>query len=110
MINIKYAPIGWENDPNYVYIGRTGKGLSGYYGNPIVMYEVCPVCGKNHMGRNSTLKCYEQYLINRSREDKEFYNNIKSLYGKTLVCFCKPHACHGDIIAKYTELINDNKG
>jgi hypothetical protein len=29
------------------------------------------------------------------------------LRGKTLGCFCKPHPCHGDIIAAYLDSLED---
>jgi len=109
VIHIRNAPMGWETNPQYVYIGRAGHGLDGYYGNPILTYEKCPICGKIHVGAG-TIKCFEQYLINRCKTDTDYFNRIKALYGKTLVCFCKPHPCHGDIYKKYADMIHDNKG
>ena len=85
VINIKNAPIGWINNPDYVYIGRAGKGLTGYFGNP------------------TTLKKYRGYLESRIDEDIGFREKVMNLYGKTLVCFCKPKPCHGDILAEYAE-------
>ena len=31
----------------------------------------------------------------------EYRRRIEGLRGKTLMCFCKPLACHGDVIAEY---------
>lgn len=95
VINIKSAPIGWRDIPEYVYIGRSGKGLTGYFGNPIEL--------KSREKRGSTLKRYRSYLELRINEDLEFREKVKNLYGKTLVCFCKPAQCHGDILAEYAE-------
>lgn len=33
-VNIRYAPVGWHQNSDYVYIGRPGKGQDGYFGNP----------------------------------------------------------------------------
>jgi len=35
VININKAPKDWRNNPEYAYIGRTGYGIEGYFGNPI---------------------------------------------------------------------------
>jgi hypothetical protein len=99
VINIKYAPVGWKNDPRYVYIGRAGHGLGGEFGNPIALSK-----GNK---RGSTLDLYRAYLEDRLKEDETFANKVKSLDGKVLVCFCKPERCHGDILAEYSRRLNN---
>jgi hypothetical protein len=39
--------------------------------------------------------------------DAEFKRRIHELKGKTLGCFCKPEACHGDVIAEYLNNLQD---
>lgn len=78
-----------------VYIGRAGKGQDGYFGNPIRL--------KSDESRGSTLEKYKEYFYNRLQNDKEFKEKIHSLKDKTLGCFCKPNACHGDIIKEYLD-------
>lgn len=34
-------------------------------------------------------------------------SDAQQLIGKRLGCFCKPHACHGDIIANYLNKFDD---
>jgi hypothetical protein len=92
VINIKDAPVGWRDDPHYVYIGRAGKGLDGYFGNPFIAKQ-----------RGDTLDKYRGYLEDLLKVDREFIRRTKALQGKTLVCFCKPKRCHGDILAHYAE-------
>lgn len=75
-----------------VYIGRAGKGQSGYFGNPFVLNA-----GET---RGSTIERYEKYARERIKTDTEFRTNVRKLYGKRLFCFCKPHACHGDVLEK----------
>ncbi len=105
VISIKKAPRGWRTNPQYVYIGRQGgeknnpekcsAGDDGYFGNP---YKLAP-----GVSRGSTLEYYEQYLTERLERDNVFQLEFKKLKGKTLVCFCKPHGCHGDIMAKHLD-------
>jgi len=80
-----------------VYIGRAGKGQDGYFGNPI---KLAP--GE---ARGSTLEKYREYFFGRLTGDPEFKYRIHQLKGKKLGCFCKPHACHGDVIKEYLDLI-----
>lgn len=80
------------------YIGRAGKGKDGYFGNPFIL--------QSNKLKGSTIERYRTYFINRLNNDPEFKRRIHELKGKTLGCFCKPNACHGDIIAEYLNSIN----
>lgn len=74
-----------------VYIGRAGKGQSGYFGNPF------------HNGnRSENIEAFRKYFYERLKTDPEFNRRVRGLRGKRLACFCKPkNACHGDVIAEY---------
>lgn len=105
-ININDA----TGSPDEVYIGRAGKGEVGYFGNPCVIDKECPVCGEIHKVKGETLKCYESYLKKRIDSDEEFRNKIQKLNGKKLVCFCdNPLKCHGNVMIKYIDILNNNK-
>lgn len=80
-----------------VYIGRAGKGKDGYFGNPFRVL--------NALNRGSTIEAYRKYFNNRISTDLEFKRRVEELRGKVLGCFCKPNACHGDVIAEY---LNNN--
>lgn len=95
VINIKNAPVDWKDDPQYVYIGRGGHGHEGYFGNPFPL--------KSGKKRGSTLDKYKVYLQRRITMDREFEQRLRELKGKTLVCFCHPKPCHGDIMAHYID-------
>lgn len=82
-----------------IYIGRSGKGQDGYFGNP---FRLIP--GE---AQGSTLAEYRKYFYSRLSSDPEFKERIHALKGKTLGCFCKPGPCHGDIIADYLNNINE---
>jgi hypothetical protein len=65
-----------------IYIGRGSK-----WGNPYVI-------GKDGT-RDEVIDKYINYLCTTDLDQ-----DIDELYGKRLGCFCKPLACHGDILAR----------
>ena len=95
VINIRTA----TGSADEVYIGRAGHGHDGYFGNPVAVNRSCPECGHTHDRGGSTLRCYRDYLLRRLRTDTVFRAHVRDLNNKTLVCFCKPAPCHGDILA-----------
>jgi len=89
----------WMHDDNYVYIGRPGKGVPGSFGNPNPL--------KKESDRESNLAQYRKYLEKQVKEDPDFRAKVAALHGKTLVCFCKPKACHGDILAEMADRLHE---
>ena len=89
--------------PEEVYIGRGGP-----FGNPIVIGKPCLMCGKNHE-RSGALKCYRKWLDQMLEKDIDFSAQVYALYGKTLVCFCKPLPCHGDVLAEVTTAMHEGR-
>ncbi len=67
-----------------IYIGRGSK-----WGNPFIM-------GKDG-DREEVIRKYEIYLL----DNKDLMNSLHELKDKVLGCWCKPKACHGDILIKY---------
>lgn len=83
VVNLKFE----EYD---VYIGREGKGQSGYFGNPYKSGD-----------KEDNIKLFRKYFYDRLKNDPHFTKRVHQLQGKKLGCFCKPKLCHGDIIADY---------
>ena len=97
-------PIGYSP----VYIGRSGKGLIGHYGNPFSAksakypFKVATT--------EIAIKKFKEYINSKSRpaqydELKLRYQNGEKLF---LRCFCKKtigdkRQCHGDIIKYWLE-------
>lgn len=50
--------------------------------------------------REQVISKYKEYFYRRLT-DTVFCSKVLELKGKILGCWCKPHACHGDIIAEY---------
>ena len=66
-----------------VYIGRGSK-----WGNPLKI--------GNDGDRNDVIREYEDHI----RNSPELLEALPELKGKTLGCWCRPKACHGDVLIK----------
>jgi hypothetical protein len=66
-----------------VYIGRPG-----IWGNPFKI-------GRDG-NRQEVIDKYEAWI----RSQPEIMKTVKKLKGKVLGCWCKPAACHGDVLAR----------
>ena len=76
-----------ELTENSVYIGRPSK-----WGNPYIRGV--------HGTKSEVIQKYEEYL----RNSPELLKALSELNGKDLVCWCSPRPCHGNVIIK---LINE---
>jgi hypothetical protein len=93
VINIRDAPVDWQKDPKFVYIGRFHR--SWRYGIIPKSKWHNPFKGS----RGMALLMFHDYLASTP----ELTDNIEQLEGKTLVCWCKPLPCHGDILKELYE-------
>ena len=84
VVNIK-TNLGATQQPGYVYIGRGSD-----WGNP---FKVIP---HGEHTREEAIALYEAYI----QTQPELLAQLPTLKGKTLGCYCKPLACHGDILIK----------
>ena len=55
-----------------------------------------------HGDREQVIEKYRAYFIKRLT-CSTFRDKVLELKGKTLACWCKPLACHGDVIVEYLE-------
>ena len=74
-------------EPYDVYIGR-----GSFWGNPFII-------GKDGT-REEVISRYEIHIMDNA---DEFFDRLPELIGKRLGCFCKPQACHGDILIRMIE-------
>ena len=79
VINIKHS----KGSAEEVYIGRGSK-----WGNKFRI-------GVNG-SRDEVVAKYEEWVLKQD----ELVQALDELKGKTLVCFCKPLACHGDVLIR----------
>jgi hypothetical protein len=75
--------VHFKKAPYDVFIGRPSK-----WGNP---FEI----GKDGT-RIEVIQKYEEYLLS----NPELLKDLEELRGKVLGCWCKPSACHGDVLVK----------
>lgn len=76
--------------------GKDGKyiGRPSIFGNP---FDVATY------GRPRALRLYLWYFYARLDMDPTFRAAVETLRGETLVCWCAPQPCHGDVIARYLD-------
>lgn len=72
-----------------VYIGRGSK-----WGN---MYVI-----GIHGTRNEVIELYRVDLL----DNDKLLLALPEIYGKSLGCYCKPSHCHGDILAKFADIVH----
>jgi hypothetical protein len=66
------------------------------FGNPFRLKE-----DGGDYTRQESVEEYEEWFINKISSDDEFREAVEELRGETLGCWCKPKACHGDVILSY---------
>ena len=106
----------WVSDERNVYIGRKGvvfvekevvdekvvekkprerfPKTDSIWANPFKV-------GKEYT-REESIRRYEMY-IREKLESENSWHLLENLRGKCLGCWCKPEACHGDILLKLLE-------
>jgi len=75
-----------KRQPYDVYIGRPSL-----FGNP---FEI----GKDGT-REQVIEQYRAWVV----QQPDIMLHIPDLKGKTLGCWCRPRACHGDVLAELAE-------
>lgn len=93
-IEKKYQDV--KSTPEYEYIGR-----GSYWGNPYVMHE-------DGATREDVINSFKYDFENEKFPNKE-KSEVFKLAGKRLGCFCKPQACHGDVLADFLNSWDDEK-
>lgn len=77
---------------------NTEVGNKGWLGNPFIL--------EKHGGdytREESIKKFKEKFYEKLKNDPEFKQAVKQLKGKVLGGWCKPKACHGDVIVEYLE-------
>ena len=49
---------------------------------------------------------YREYIVKKLDKDPNLVKELRQLKGKKLGCWCKPDACHGDVLLELIELID----
>lgn len=75
-----------------VYIGRGTP-----WGNPFTIGH------GDGPDRAEVINRYREHFQEKINTDPNFKKGILAMKGLRLACFCKPEACHGDVIAEYLD-------
>lgn len=94
---MKTTVVNLKLDPFTVYIGRPSKRHPhGPWGNPFIIGV--------HGNRQEVIDKFAWALRNSDKPEFGFMRRyIHQLAGQTLGCFCKPLACHGDVLARMAD-------
>ncbi len=84
-------------EPYDMYIGRPGKWGNKFTHKPGTKAEV--ICES----RDEAVKAYKNWIL--FGDGRHLLKDLHHLKGKTLGCWCKPQACHGDILAELADKI-----
>lgn len=80
----------WQERKESLYIGRN---MSFYIKGAVGSKWRNPFSVKKY-GLETCLKMYRESIV----ANKELYEALEELQGKELGCWCKPGACHGDVL------------
>ena len=95
----------WCEDPNNVYVGRRGvvfiDGVrfpekDSIWANPFKVKDA---------PRREVIARYREYITKRLKEEPGLQDDLEALRGKRLGCWCKPDACHADVLVELLELL-----
>lgn len=89
---------------NSVYIGRYNAKNNlnkSLYSNPFKV--------ESPEQRGSTIEAYREYFWERVADGTFSKDGLRSLAGQQLVCYCKPLACHGDVLKEAVDLLVTNE-
>ena len=91
---------------NFYHIGKVIPGTAIYIGRGNVKYGLTQSMFANpfpitkEQTRPEVIHKYRFWLMGEINAGRITIQDILSLEGKDLVCFCSPRACHGDILIK----------
>ncbi|MEZ3143768.1 DUF4326 domain-containing protein [Halobaculum sp. MBLA0143] len=79
--------------------GRDGVRMidrSTQFGNPFRLEK-----DGGDYTREGSVEAYREWFLGQVDDDPAFREAVEELRGETLGCWCKPKACHGDVILAY---------
>lgn len=78
-----------------VYIGRGSIWGNPFTSKPLESTKAEHQCSS----REESIAKFKEWLLNQPN----LISQVKQLIGKRLACFCKPQACHGDVLAEIAD-------
>lgn len=94
----------WMDDIQNVYVGRAGVVFVKKERFP---KTASPFCNPFKVGKDGTreevIAKFRAYMEARLNGDPTLVEQLLELEGKRLGCWCKPEACHGDVLLELIE-------
>ena len=87
MVNGETRVVNCKKEPYDVYIGRPSK-----WGNPFKI--------GTDGSRQDVIRKYRVWILANTSLIKQIRSELR---GKTLGCWCRPDACHGDVLAELAD-------
>lgn len=87
MVNRETRVVNCKKEPYDVYIGRPSK-----WGNPFKI--------GTDGSREDVIRKYRTWILANTSLIKQLRSELR---GKTLGCWCRPNACHGDVLAELAD-------
>ena len=93
----------WVANPQNVYVGRAGV-VFVKEGEKQERFPktASPFCNPFKVGKDGTrdevIAKFREFLRAKIQSHPAFLDELLLLKGKTLGCWCKPEACHGDVL------------
>jgi hypothetical protein len=94
----------WMKDSDNVYIGRGGVVFINGKRFPNKSSEFCNPFKEGTL--EERLSKYREYITEKLDKDQMLVRKLMWLKGKNLGCWCKPNACHGDILLELIQKYN----
>lgn len=91
--------VHWKKEKCDVYIGRPTK-----WGNPF-SHKKGTQAKFLVSSREEAIEAFRKWIT--EGDGMHLLSDIGELKGKTLGCWCKPLACHGDVLAELADRYND---
>lgn len=102
VVNLRFQPYD-------VYIGRL-RGIDEHFGNPF-SHVGSSLARVRVQTREDAIMAFASWLRGTAYRDVEprrrnwILENLHTLTGKRLGCFCAPQPCHGDVLARLADHI-----
>jgi hypothetical protein len=91
----------WMEDPQNIYVGR-GRVVFLTKEGPSFPPKDSPFCNPFKVGKDGTredvIAKFRSSMEAKLQGDPDLVQQLLALEGKRLGCWCKPEACHGDVL------------
>lgn len=98
----------WIQDPENVYIGRSGIV---FIDNERYPKDTSVFCNPFKINKNTTrdqvISTYREYIIDKIDHNLEIKEQLMKMKNKNLGCWCYPEACHGNVLLELIEMYSD---